>query len=69
MNQANDASDRAELSTLRSQLEELTARVTRVAERYGTTPDSAVAADLFTAERALTSARRSLDKVLATLRS
>ena len=64
----SQTSDRAELSTLRSQLEEVATRVTQVAERYGRTPDSAVAADLFTAERQLTAARRSLDKVLAALR-
>jgi hypothetical protein len=63
-----ETSDRAELSTLRSQLEDLTARVTTVAERYGGTPDSAVAADLFAAERSLTAARRSLDKVIAAMR-
>jgi hypothetical protein len=63
-----ETSDHAELSTLRSQLEELTGRVTRVAERYGTTPDSAVAADLFAAERSLTAARRSLDKALGAMR-
>ena len=64
-----DTSDHAELSTLRSQLEELTGRVTSVAEHYGTTPDSAVAADLFAAERSLTAARRSLDKALGAMRS
>ena len=61
------ASEHAELSTLRSQLEELTQRVTTVAERYGTTPDSALAADLFSAERALVAARRSLDKAIGTV--
>jgi hypothetical protein len=65
----SETSDHAELSTLRSQLEELTARVTHVAERFGTTPDSAVAADLFAAERQLTAARRSLDKVIGALRT
>jgi hypothetical protein len=64
----NEISDQAELSTLRSQLEEITARVTSVAERFGTTPDSAVAGDLFAAERALTAARRSLDKALGAMR-
>ncbi|HEY7137680.1 MAG TPA: hypothetical protein VIB48_21685 [Acidimicrobiia bacterium] len=63
----SETSDHAELSTLRSQLEELTQRVTTVAERYGTTPDSAVAADLFAAERALVAARRALDKALGAI--
>jgi hypothetical protein len=40
-----------------------------VAERFGTTPDSAVAGDLFAAERALTAARRSLDKALGAMRA
>lgn len=61
------ASEHAELSTLRSQLEDLTERVTRVAERFGKSPDSAVAFDLFAAERSLTSARRSLDKAIGAL--
>jgi len=55
-------SDRAELSTLRAQVEELTRRVLAVAMRYDDTPDSAVAADLFAVERSLLSARRSLDR-------
>ena len=61
------ASEHAELSTLRSQLEDLTERVTRVADRFGKTPDSAVAFDLFAAERSLTAARRSLDKAIGAL--
>jgi hypothetical protein len=65
----SETSDHAELSTLRSQLEELTDRVTTVAERYGTSPDSAVAADLFATERSLTAARRSLDQAIGGLAS
>ncbi|HZR13515.1 MAG TPA: hypothetical protein VFC33_09705 [Acidimicrobiia bacterium] len=61
------ASDHAELSTLRSQLDDLSERVTRIAERFGRTPDSAVAFDLFAAERSLTAARRSLDKAIGAL--
>lgn len=55
-------SDLAELSTLRAQVEDLTRRVTAVAEHYGDTPDSAVAADLYAAERSLIAARRQLDR-------
>lgn len=62
------ASDHAELSTLRSQLDDLSERVTRIAERFGRTPDSAVAFDLFAAERSLTAARRSLDKAIGALK-
>lgn len=60
-------SDRAELSTLRAQVDELTTRVVELAERYGNSPDSAVADDLFAAERALHGARRSLDRAAAHL--
>lgn len=60
-------SDAAELSTLRSQVDELTQRVVRVAERYAETPDSVVAAELFAAERALLTARRSITRALAAL--
>jgi len=59
-------SDAAELSSLRAQLEELTARVVAVAERYDT-PDSAIAADLFGVERALVAARRTLDRAIGRL--
>ena len=62
-----DPSDLAELSTLRAQLEELTALVVLLAERYDTTPDSAIAADLFAAERALVGAGRALDRAVARL--
>lgn len=55
-------SDLAELSTLRSQVEDLTRRVVTVAMRYDNSPDAAVAADLFAVERSLLSARRSLDR-------
>jgi hypothetical protein len=64
-----NASDLAELSTLRAQLEELTARVVSVAERYDESPDSAIAADLFAAERLLVGARRSLDRAIGRLTS
>ena len=61
------SSDRAELTTLRSQLEELTERAVAVASRYGDTADSAVAADVYTAERSLFAARRALDRAIASL--
>jgi hypothetical protein len=60
-------SDLAELSTLRASLAERTARLVSVAERYDETPDSAVAADLFAAERALLGAGRALDRAMARL--
>jgi hypothetical protein len=61
------SSDLAELTTLRSQLEDLARRVEAVAERYDDTPDSQIASDLFAAERLLISARRSLDKATSAL--
>jgi hypothetical protein len=62
-------SDRAELSTLRAQVDDLTRRVVAVASHYDDTPDSAVAADLFAAERSLSAARRQLDRATAHLES
>jgi hypothetical protein len=61
------SSDLAELTTLRSQLEELAQRVEAVAKRYDDTPDSQIASDLYAAERLLVSARRSLDKAIGAL--
>lgn len=58
----NTSSDLALLSSLVTQIDELESRVTAMAEQYGETPDSAIAGELFAAERALTSARRSLDR-------
>jgi len=62
-------SDRAELSTLRAQVDDVTRRVLAVAAHYDDTPDSAVAADLFAAERSLSAARRQLDRATAHLES
>ncbi len=56
------SSDRAEVSSLRAQVDEAARRVTAVAERYDETSDSAIASDLFAAERALLIARRSLER-------
>ena len=55
-------SDVAMLSSISSQLEDLGARITEMAERYGATPDSALASELFAAERGLIGARRALDR-------
>lgn len=60
-------SDLAELSTVRAQVDELVRRVLAVAAHYDDTPDSAVAADLFAAERSLVSARRQLERAAAHL--
>jgi hypothetical protein len=61
------SSDLAELSTVRSQLEELARRVEAVADRYEDTPDSQIASDLYAAERTLINARRSVDKAISAL--
>lgn len=62
MDDAVPTSTEGELSSLRSQLEEMSRRVTALADRYGSTPDSQVASDLFAVERALSGALRSLDR-------
>lgn len=51
-----------ELSTLRSQLDELARRVTQMAEQFAETPDSAIAANLFAVEQALQGARIRLER-------
>jgi hypothetical protein len=60
-------SDLAELSSVRTQVEELARRVEGVATRYQGTPDSAVAAELFEAERVLNAAGRTLERALSAL--
>ena len=55
-------SDLALLSSLGAQLEDLGSRITEMADRYGTTPDSALANELYNAERGLIGARRALDR-------
>jgi len=62
-------SDRAELSTLHAQLDDLVERVTGVAARYEDTVDSAVADDLFATERSLLAARRTLERAATRLAS
>lgn len=61
------SSDLALLSSVRAQIDDLTDRVTAVAERYGETPDSAVASDLFAVERSLVAARRTLQRAVTTI--
>ena len=61
------ASDHAELSTLRSALEESTRRLVTVADWYRDSEDSAVAGDLDSAERGLITARCALYRALRSL--
>ncbi len=56
------ASAEGELSTLRSQLDDVARRVTQMAEEFGETPDSAIAANLFAVEQALHGARIRLER-------
>jgi hypothetical protein len=60
-------SDLAVISSVTTQIDELGRRVTELAERYGETPDSAVASELYATERALSTARRSLDRAMSLL--
>jgi hypothetical protein len=56
------SSDQAMLSSVTTQVDELARRVTDLADQYGTTPDSAIAAELYSVERQLKAAIRSLDR-------
>jgi len=62
-------SDHAELTMLRSVLDDLVTRIVQIADRYRESEDSAVAADLEGAERTLLTARRAVDRAVETLRS
>jgi len=61
------STDLALLSSIGAQIDDLANRVTELAERYGVTPDSAVASELFGAERSLLAARRALDRATSLL--
>ena len=61
------SADHAELSTLRSSLEELTERIVQVGDQYRGSDGSGVAGDLESAERALIMARRAIDRAIKTL--
>jgi hypothetical protein len=56
------ASPAAEMSALATTLDELTARVTALAQRLDHEPTEAVAIDLFEVERSLRSATRRLER-------
>lgn len=61
------SSDAAALSSIASSIEELTSRVTEIADRHRDSPREDVAATLYEAERALVNARRRIEKVGASL--
>lgn len=60
--------DRSELSALASSLEDITNRITAVADRYRDTTRGDVADGLDEVERALASASRQLDRALRGMR-
>jgi len=60
-------SDLAELSSLRAQVDDIVARVVRIADGYRNTDDSAVTSELDQGERSLMTARRALDRAAANL--
>jgi hypothetical protein len=59
--------DRAELSTLSTALDDITRRVTAVADKNAGTPREGLAIDLYEVERSLRAARRRLTKALREL--
>lgn len=64
---ASHGSDRAELSSLASLLDELTARLVTVGDGYRNSPDSVITAELESVERTLLAARRALERTLIAL--
>ncbi|HEX6238375.1 MAG: hypothetical protein ACLFXM_12540 [Acidimicrobiia bacterium] len=60
-------SDRAELNALANSLEDLTRRITAVADRLRGTPRSDVASGLYEAERSLISASRQVERVVRSM--
>jgi hypothetical protein len=63
-----DPSDHAVLSSVASSLDELTGRVTAIADRHQGQPTEDLARDLYEVERALRAAHRRLSEVVRTLR-
>jgi hypothetical protein len=61
-------SDRAELSALATSLDELTKRLTGVADRYQDKPRQDIADSLYEVERSLLAASRKLAQVLRGMR-
>ena len=56
------SSDTAELSSISSALEELAARITKIAERRDDDPDDPVSTGLFEVDRSLRNAVRQLER-------
>jgi hypothetical protein len=62
------AVERAELSSIAAGLEDLTRRVTGMAERHTTDPDRGYAGELYEIERSLLTANRRLAALVRALR-
>ncbi len=60
--------DQAQLSSIQSQLDELQHRITTIADSYATTPDSQIAAELFSSERSLRTAARAIERAADLMR-
>ena len=55
--------DGAELSSIRSTIDDMSRRIARIAERRDADPDDPVSGQLFEVERSLRTALRQLDRV------
>ncbi len=62
-------SGHAQLSSISTVMEDLTARVTSIADDYAKTTREDLAADLYDVERSLRAARRRLDRVISEVRT
>ncbi len=63
------SSGHAQLSSISTAMEDLTTRVTSIADDYAKTTREDLAADLYDVERSLRSARRRLDRVISEVRT
>lgn len=61
-------SDRAQLSALASTLDDVTRRITEIADTYRSTPSEHIALTLDQVERSLNTAARQLSKTMRTMR-
>ena len=61
--------DQAQLSSIQSQLDELQRRITAIADEYASTPDSQIAAELFSSERSLRTAARAIERASDLMRT
>ena len=67
MTDPDAARDGAALSSIASILDEVTQRITEIADRYAATPASGTAEELYAAERSLLAARRMVQRARSDL--